>query len=162
MGSMTDATELLGDMKTVLVIDWPSRDVPETLARHGFTVVSHEGPGPDEYDAYEADGDDVRIRRVGRPPDRADLVYTHRPIEELPGIVRQAHELGARAVWLQSGLDATGVRDPRGCWLPPERAAAARQIVESGGLVYLDAPYIADSVRGAISGGESGDGRRSA
>jgi len=34
--------------------------VPQSLARAGFAVVSHDGPGPDEYNAYEVrDGDVV-------------------------------------------------------------------------------------------------------
>ena len=40
---MTDGARLLAEAVTILLIDWPSRDVPDTLARHGFTVVSHPG-----------------------------------------------------------------------------------------------------------------------
>lgn len=151
---MTDMGELLAATKTVLLIDWPSRDVPDTLARHGFSVVSDDGPRPDEHNAYEVDEDEVRVRHVGQAPVRADLVYSHRPIDELPEIVGTAKSVGARAVWIQSGLDDSGKKDPRGCWLPPEESARAREIVESAGLNYVEAPYIADAVR-ALSGGES-------
>ena len=143
---MTDAAKLLAGMKTVLLIDWPSRDVPDSLARSGFTVVSNDGP--DEYNAYEMQGDEVRVRDVGELPRHADLVYTHRPVDELPEIVDTAKSVGAKAVWIQSGRDKGGAKDPRGVWFPKAESDKARKIVEGGGLIYIDAPYIADAVRG--------------
>jgi hypothetical protein len=142
---MADAADLLGGTKTVLLIDWPSRDVPDTLARGGFTVVSSDGP--EEYNAYELKGNEVRVRAAGEPPKRADLVYTHRPIDELPDIIEAAKAAGAKAVWIQSGLDETGAKDPRGCWLPDAESVKARGRVEEAGLVYIESPYIADAVR---------------
>ena len=142
---MTDIAKLLADTKTVLLIDWPSRDVPDTLARSGFMVVSNDGP--DEYNAYEIEGGEVRVRDVGQLPRTADLLYTHRPIDELPEIVDTAKAVGAKAVWIQSGRDEAGVKDPRGCWFAPEESRKARGIVEGAGLTYVEAPYIADAVR---------------
>lgn len=144
---MTDVSKLLDEARTVLLIDWPDRDVPDSLARSGYSVVSHDGPGPDEFNAYEIEGDGIRVRHVGRPPQQADLVYSHRPIDELPEIVETARSVGAKAVWIQSGRDDAGGKDPRGCWLPEEESARARSIVEAAGLDYVDAPYIADAVR---------------
>ena len=143
---MTDVAKLLAGTKTVLLIDWPSRDVPDTLARSGLAVVSSDGP--DEFNAYEVHGGEVRTRDVGQLPKRSDIVYTHRPIDELPEIVDTAKSLGAKAVWIQSGRDHTGAKDPHGCWLPPAESAKARGIVEGAGLTYIEAPYIADAVRG--------------
>jgi hypothetical protein len=143
---MTDAVNLLAGTKSVLLIDWPSRDVPDTLARSGLTVVSNDGP--DEYNAYEVQGGEVRVREVGRLPKAADLVYTHRPIDELPEIVDTAKAVGAKAVWIHSGRDRTGAKDPRGCWLTPAESARARAIVEGAGLTYIEAPYIAEAARG--------------
>jgi predicted CoA-binding protein len=143
---MTDVAKLLASMKSVLLIDWPSREVPDTLARSGFTVVSNDGP--DEYNAYEVEGNGMRVRDLGQLPKRADLVYTHRPIDELPEIVDTAKALGAKAVWLQSGRDKTGAKDPRGSWLSEADSASARKVVEAAGLTYIEAPYIADAVRG--------------
>jgi predicted CoA-binding protein len=139
--------QLLEGARTILLVDWPSRDVPDTLARHGFAVVSHDGPGDADYNAYVPDGDPVRVHPVGRRPDRADLVYSHRPLDEWPDIAAMAKELGAKAVWIQSGRDATGARDARGCWLPDEDARVARGTVERAGLVFVDRPYIADAAR---------------
>ena len=73
---VTEAERVLGETRSVLLVDWPSRDVPDTLACHGFTVVSADGPGESDYSAYEYEaGDSVRVRGGGRRPERADLVY---------------------------------------------------------------------------------------
>ena len=56
----------------------------------------------------------------------------------------QRRELVRRA---GADLAAGGGKDPRGCWLPDAEAQAARDMVESAGLAYLAAPYIADEVR---------------
>ncbi len=118
--------------KSVLVVDWPSREVPDTLARAGYDVVVHGGPAPDDYSTYLLDGGDVVVQRRGMPPERADLVYSYRPLEELPEIVEQAQNLGAHAVWLQ---------------LPLEESKRARVIVETAGLSFVDGPYLPDAVR---------------
>jgi len=144
---MTDVARLLGGAITILLIDWPSRDVPDTLARHGFNVVSHDGAGATEFNSYTVDGDEVRIDHVGRLPERADIVYTHRPIDELPEIVDTAKSVDARAVWIQSGRDAAGGKDPRGCWFPRDESSRARGIVEGAGLDYVESPYIGDVIR---------------
>ncbi len=144
---LTSTAQVLADARTILLVDWPSRDVPDTLARHGLEVVSKDGPGDADYNAYELDGGSVRVCGVGRRPDRADLIYSHRPIDELPEIVATAKAIGVRTVWSQSGMDATGAKDPHGCWLPAEDARKARDIVERAGLRYIDAPYIADVAR---------------
>jgi predicted CoA-binding protein len=136
----------------VLVVDWPSRDVPDALVRGGFTVVVHGGPGAEDYAAYELDGGDVVVRPAGPAPERVDVVYSHRPVEELPGIVKTALALGAGTIWLQSGLADDGSKDATGCWMPDGESRRARAIVESAGLAYFDQPYIADAVRGLDAG----------
>ena len=139
--------DVLDHVDTILVVDYPSRDVPDTLARAGFAVVVHGGPGPEDYSAYELNNGAVVVRTLGAALRHADLVYTHRPIAELTGIVSTAQAIGARALWHQSGRARTGAKDPRGCWMPEDESRQARQIVESAGLSYFDQPYIADVVR---------------
>lgn len=141
------AEEILGAARSVLVVDWPSRDVPDTLARAGYEVHVHGGPAPDDYSAYRRDGDGVVVGRTGRQPDRADLVYSHRPLDELHGIVEMAQRVGARAVWVQSGRGADGRPDPRACWLPEPESRQARALVEAAGLAYVDDRYLPDEVR---------------
>jgi predicted CoA-binding protein len=121
-----DPSDVLRSAKTVLLVDYPSREIPDTLARAGYVVFARGGPGPDDYLAYDVEGERITERRVGQPPRHADLVYVHRPLEELAGIVQDAQRVGARAVWCESGSEG------------------ARQIVESAGLVYVAEPPIVD------------------
>jgi hypothetical protein len=115
----------------------------------------HGGPEPDNHLAYEMVDGDVRVRRTGEPPAEVDLVYSYRPIGELPAIAAARVALGARALWLQSGHTSDGAPDPRGCWLPPEESGRARAIVEQAGLAYVDQPYIVDAVRDLGSDGHT-------
>ena len=139
--------ELLQTVDTVLVIDWPTDEIPKMLTLAGFHVVVHGGPGPEEYSAYELVNGGVVSRHVGHPPERADLIYSYRPLSELPEIITAARDLHARTIWTQSGLSAAGVNDPRGCWVPEEALRSARDLVQSAGLNYVTEPYIADIAR---------------
>jgi hypothetical protein len=128
-------TDVLAGVSSILLIDYPGIQVPEGVARAGFTTTAHEGPGPDEYYAYEVAGDVVRRRKVGAEPVQVDLVYTYRPVDELPGIVEHAQQLGARAVWFQDDGSIAGA---------PGRA---REIVEAAGLAFGTGALL-DVVRG--------------
>lgn len=139
--------QILTSAGSILVIDWPSRDVPETLARAGYTVLVKGGPEPDNFSAWQLQDGEVVVARLGRAPAHVDIVYAHRPVAELPGIVATAGRFAATTVWCQSGLLPSGARDPAGVWLPDEEEARARAIVEQAGLHYVNAPYIADLAR---------------
>jgi predicted CoA-binding protein len=128
---VTAVEEILRAATSVLVVDWPSRDVPDTLARAGYAVFAKGGPGPDDYSVRELHGDDVVVRDAGAAPKHVDLVYSYRPPEELPGIVAMATALGAATVWCQS----------------PDPSGEARRVVEEAGLHYVDDVYIVDAVR---------------
>ena len=131
----------------ILIVDWPSRDVPDTLARAGYSVIVKGGPEPDNYSAYEVQAGDVARRPLGRAPEYVDLVYCHRPLAELPDLARLAKTLGARTVWLQSGRTAACEKDPKGCWLPDQQARDAKEMVNALGLAFVCDAYIADVVR---------------
>ncbi len=150
---MIEVEKILQGVHSVLVVDWPSRDVPDTLARVGFEVTVHGGPGPEDYSMYEWDGDEVVVRHVGVAPEQVDLVYVHRPMAELPGIIAMARTLGATTIWFQSGRTPTGSRDPTGCWVPDDESRQAHQLTGAVGIAYVDGPYIADAVRQARGGG---------
>ena len=145
--AVTEAGQILRETGSILLVDWPSKDVPETLARAGYTVLVKGGPQPDNYSVYEVRNGEVVARRTGRAPAAVDLVYSYRPVEELPGIADMAQRLGAGAVWLQSGVASDGTKAPDGCWMDQASSRAARAVVESAGLAYIEAPYIADEVR---------------
>jgi predicted CoA-binding protein len=139
---MPDAGEVLAETESVLLIDYPGRVVPDTVARAGYQVVAHDGPGDVNYNAYEVDGDEVVARNLGVEPDHVDLVYSHRPFDELPGILELALRVGARAIWSEAGPGELG-------------AAEARALVEAAGLAYVDEPPLVDAVR-AYRGGPTG------
>jgi hypothetical protein len=121
---VTEAECILEAAGSVLVVDWPSRDVPDTLARAGYRVVVKGGPEPDNYSARELRDGEVEVRDLGRRPERVDLVYAHRPLGELPGLIATANALEAQALWCQSGLAGPGTKDPKGCWPPGKRASS--------------------------------------
>ena len=131
---MTEVSRALAETKTVVLVDWPSREVPDTLARRGFTVIANEGP--ETYTAYEAHAGDVRTRSVNGLPQSAELVYAYRPIDELPDIVQTATAVGATVVWLDSASD-----------LAPADVARARELVEEAGFVCVTEPSILDAAR---------------
>lgn len=139
--------EMLKSVENILVIDWPSKDVPKSLARAGFHVIVRGGPGPTDYSAYEMKDGAVVIRKLDRAPQRADLIYTHRPFSELPGIIAMAKDLHGKTIWTQSGSSAAGFDDPKGCWVPEEELRAARSLVEAAELTYIWQPYIGDVAR---------------
>jgi predicted CoA-binding protein len=139
--------EILQQTETVLVVDWPSKDVPESLVRAGLRVAVRGGPGPEDYSEYELKGGEVVIRHTGRPPERAELVYSYRPWGELGEIVSTAQKLQAKTLWTQSGLAAEGVKDPKGCWVAEEELETAKKLVHSAGLQLVTEPYIGDVAR---------------
>jgi hypothetical protein len=62
------AARVLAETRSVLVIDWPSRDVPASLAFAGFTVLVKGRPGPGDYAAWEPDrGEPEPLHRAGGP-----------------------------------------------------------------------------------------------
>ena len=149
---MPSAHDILKAASGVVVVDWPSSDVPDTLARAGYDVFVKGGPGPTDYNVRKHHDDKIVVEPLGRRPERVDLIYVHRPLEELSGIVTLARQLGATAIWHQSGLKARNVKDPRGVWQAEGPAREARRQVEEAGLTYVDDVYIADAVR-SLHGG---------
>lgn len=137
---------MLQQANRIVLVDWPSRDVPDTLVRCGYSVVVKNGPGPDDYAAQVMADGKVTDRPVGRPT-QADLIYAFRPAGELPQIVALAVQTGASTVWRQSGRRNDGAADPTGCWVPEQAAQQERRIVESAGLAYVHHAYIADIAR---------------
>jgi predicted CoA-binding protein len=143
-----NTTEVLQHAHTILVIDWPSKDVPESLVRAGFIVFVKGGPAPEDYFLHEWRDNQLVHQRIGHPPEHADLVYSYRPLTELPGIIELAKSLRAKTIWTQSGICTDGkTNDPRGCWLCDSEHNHARQLIQAAGLRHICQPYIADAAR---------------
>jgi sugar phosphate isomerase/epimerase len=80
------------------------------------------------------------------------LIYSYRPLSELPAIIATAKELGAKTIWYQSGLNATGGRDPKGCWVPEGELQIPRRLAEAAGLRFTAEPHVAEVARGLRTG----------
>lgn len=127
--------DILGRARSVLLVDWPNPDVPDSLVRAGLSVFVKGGPGPRDFAARELQDGNVVARAIDEAPAQIDLVYAYRPLDELPGIVALARQLGAFAVWRQTGLSE-------------EESADSRRIVISAGLTYVDDTEITEAARG--------------
>jgi hypothetical protein len=89
--------------------------IPMALQRHGFRVI---GVNPSADLLF---GGKV-YKTLADIPEKVDLVSVFRPAAEAPEIARQAVAIGARALWLQTGIASD----------------EARQIAEAGGLDYVE------------------------
>jgi predicted CoA-binding protein len=105
------------------------------------------GPEPDAFSLREIHDGQSRARQLGHAPARVDVVYCHRPLDELPAIVAMAAELRAGALWYQSGSTPDGAREPTACWLSAEDAGYVHALAESAGLDAVTDDYIADIAR---------------
>jgi predicted CoA-binding protein len=117
---MADPREILERSGTIAVVgiarttDKPSGGVPAELQRRGFRIVP-VNPKADEIlgeKAYPALTD---------VPEDVDVVEVFRPAAEAPEIARQAVAIGARALWLQLGIESE----------------EARRIAEEAGLDFV-------------------------
>lgn len=106
----------------MLIVDWPSQDVPRELLAAGFDVVSAnlaagtasrysvgKPSASQERNGVEVlppqrDGDPpLIISRLDAMPEHVDVVALYRPAEEHARIAQRAVDLGARTVWVQLG-----------------------------------------------------------
>ena len=113
----------------MLVVDWPSQDVPRELIAAGFDVFSAnlaagtasrysvgERAATQKSDGVEVlppqrDGDPpLVISRVAALPEHVDVVALYRPAAEHARIAQRAVDLGARTVWVQLGTLADDAR----------------------------------------------------
>lgn len=117
---MADPREILERSTTIAVVgiarttDKPSGGVPADLQRRGFRIVP-VNPKADEILGERAY---ATLEEVTEP---VDVVEVFRPAEEAPEIARQAAAIGAKALWLQLGIESD----------------EARQIAEDAGLDFV-------------------------
>ncbi len=94
---------LLESAKTIAVVGLsgkPDRDsykVADYLLQHGYTVIP-VNPGLDEVLGQKSYPD---LRSIPQP---VDIVDIFRKVEFIPGLVDEAIDTGANAVWMQLGL----------------------------------------------------------
>ena len=118
---MRSARDILGDALTIAVVgasrnpEKVAHTVPRQLLRHGWRVIP-VNPYADliwDEQAYPV---------LAEIPEPVDLVNVFRPSEQATDVVRQAIEIGARAVWLQTGIVS----------------AEGRKLAEQAGIDYVE------------------------
>lgn len=118
---MDDPVAVLRASKRIAVVGasaTPGKDaheIPKHLAEHGYEILPVNPTAPEVFGikAY---------RSLADVPGPIDLVNVFRPASEAPDIARQAVAVGAKGLWLQSGLES-------------DEAAA---IAKAGGLSYVE------------------------
>ena len=99
----TDKRRILATVKTIAVVGLSSREgragyyVPTYMQQAGYRII------PVNPKLTEALGEPAYpdLRAV---PEPVDMVLIFRRSEEIPPVVEQAIEIGARVVWMQSGI----------------------------------------------------------
>jgi predicted CoA-binding protein len=113
--------QILQESNTIAVVgasrheDKAAYAVPLQLRLHGWRVI------PVNPYAETIWGDPC-YPRLSEVPEPIDLVNVFRPSEQAADVVRQAIEVGAKAVWLQQGITS-----PEG-----------RRLAEEAGLDYVE------------------------
>jgi predicted CoA-binding protein len=122
MAGAATPRDILARSRTVAVVGAsrdpgkPGHAIPAELHRFGFRIlpVNPHAPGT-------MFGEPVRasLLEIDEP---VDLVDVFRPAADAPEIARQAAQIGARALWLQSGIVSS----------------EARRIAEEAGMEYVE------------------------
>jgi uncharacterized protein len=113
--------DVLSAAKTIAVVgasrdpSKPGATIPMALQRHGFRIIP-VNPTADRLFGEPA------YKTLADIPEPVDIVNVFRPAAEAVEIARQAVAIGARAVWLQTGLVS----------------AEARDIAEASGLDFVE------------------------
>lgn len=130
---MRSAQEILAEARVIAVVGAsrdplkPSHSVPLQMLRHGWRIIP-VNPFVDEVFGERAY---PRLADITEP---VDLVDIFRPAVDAVEIVRQAAEIKAPAVWLQTGIVS----------------AEARRIATAAGMDYVEDRCLA--VERAIAG----------
>lgn len=94
---------ILETAKTIAVVgissrpDRPAYSVPAYLKRHGYRIIPIR-------DGREEVLGEKAYPNLESVPEPIDVVQIFRPSEEVPPIVAEAIEVGAKAIWMQEGI----------------------------------------------------------
>lgn len=118
---MTDPVALLKKSRSIAVVGCSAtpgkeaHEIPKRVLEAGYEVY------PVNPSAKEIFGRKV-YPSLAEVPKPIDIVNVFRPSAEAPEVARQAVAAGARALWLQTGIES----------------AEARRIAEEAGLEYVE------------------------
>lgn len=118
---MRSAAQILAEADVIAVVGAsrdpfkPAHSVPLQLLRHGWKIIP--------VNPFVAEIFGVKtVPTLADLPEPVDLVDVFRPAADAVEVVRQAVEIGAPAVWLQSGIVS----------------AEARRLATDAGLDYIE------------------------
>src|ERR1700753_970506 len=113
--------DILKNIKTILLVDWPNTDVPKSLLNAGFIVFSYS---PDEYTVIsQTDGGKLVFSKLDEQPTSVDLVNVYRPEAEHAAIIdKHVLALNAKVLWLH----------------PPVVSANTAVIAAEHGIVFVE------------------------
>jgi len=104
---MEMAEQILRSSKVVAVVGIsddsarPSHDVASYLRKHGYTVI----PVNPKLDSWEGIKAYASLKEI--PPEaKVDVVDIFRRGQFVPAIVEEAIAIGAKAIWMQLGVDS--------------------------------------------------------
>jgi predicted CoA-binding protein len=112
--------KIYADTKTIAVVgastdeSKPSHRIPKYLQSQGYKIIPVSPKGG------ECLGEKV-YGSLAEIPEQVDVVDVFRPAEETPQIARDAVAIGAKVLWLQSGIASD----------------EAEEIAEAGGLAVI-------------------------
>ena len=118
---MQDTRAVLEQTTTIAVVGLSTHPhktahrIPAAMQRMGYRVIGVH-PTADELLGEPA------FRRLADIPEAVDLVNVFRPSAEAADVVRQAVQISAPAVWLQSGI----------------RSVEGRRLAEEAGMAYIE------------------------
>jgi predicted CoA-binding protein len=102
---MEELRQIYEDTKTIAVVGASADEmkaahtIPRYLQRQGFRIIPVNPKGG------EILGEKV-YERLEDIPDPIDVVDVFRPSEETPDVARDAVKVGAKALWLQEGIES--------------------------------------------------------
>ncbi|HVW95130.1 MAG TPA: CoA-binding protein [Mucilaginibacter sp.] len=122
--------DILKNAKTILLVDWPTEEVPLSLLKAGFMVISYS---PHKYSliSYESNyaTDKLVYSDLETAPGEVDIVNIFRPENEHPEIItRHVLPLRAKTVWLH----------------PPVTSNATAKLVKKQNLTFVEGCDIAE------------------
>lgn len=115
----------------VVLVDWPSEDVPRALLAAGCEVMSINALRGTASGYSVAESGELAITPLEAMPESADVVCLYRPQPEHRAIAERAAALGAPTLWVQSG----------------RLSDDARPVAEAAGMAVVEDVSIAEAAR---------------
>jgi uncharacterized protein len=127
-GDADPITKILRECKTIAVVGLssnpmrPSHGVTEYMQGAGYRIIP---VNPNETEVLG----EKSYARLEDVPERIEIVNVFRRAEEVPPVVESAIRIGAKAVWMQSGIENEAAA---------ERARAAGMSVIEDACIFVE------------------------